>query len=374
MEMRAVVIVGGAKGYLERIADVPMALLDVLGRPVLDHVIDRLQQQGVARIAVVGELPEKSSALRRETVTLAHASGPLWRSAEAAFTEQAQGADVVLVFRLGAYLELNIEHLVQTHLDTAARVTAVVDQQGALLDHFVISASRRNDAAFLFRSELKQFRSGFEKYPFSGYCNRLKSAAGLRQLAIDAFSGDNHVVPQGKEIRPGVWVADGARIQRGARLLAPCFIGENAKVRAHAVVTRCSTVERDTCIDYGTVVENSSVLPHTSIGAGLDIVHSVAGFRRIANLARRAEVEITDPKLIDAGHRVAPVRALSQAASLASFLPMQLIKGMFNGQQSKPATLPQAVLAPSPALKESAPSAEGADGEQFPAPFIVARR
>jgi hypothetical protein len=53
---------------------------------------------------------------------------------------------------------------------------------------------------------------------------------------------------------------------------------------------------------------------------------------------------------------------------------MQLIKGMFNGQQSKPATLPQAVLAPSPALKESAPSAEGADGEQFPAPFIVARR
>ena len=374
MEIRAVVIVGGAKGYAERIGGVPIVMLDVLGRAVLDRMIDRLQQQGISSIAVVGEVSDQINAARRPNVTYTYSSGSPWRAAEAAFTEQAQAADVVVVLRLGGYLELNLEQLLQFHLDNAARVTAVVDPQGALLDHFVISASRRNDAAFLLRSELKQFRSGCVNYSFSGYTNRLRTAAGLRQLAIDAFTGDNHLEPAGRQIRPGVWVADGARVQRGARLLAPCFVGANAKVRAHAVITRCSTVEHSACVDYGVVVENSSILPYTSIGAGLDIVHSVVGFRRVAHLVRHVEVEITDPKLIDAAHAAAPIRALAQAASLATFLPMQLIKGIGNGHKPKPATLPQAVRAPSPALKQNSPSVEGADSEQFPAPFIVARR
>jgi hypothetical protein len=94
----------------------------------------------------------------------------------------------------------------------------------------------------------------------------------------------------------------------------------------------------------------------------------------VAHLARAVEVEITDPKLIDAASSAAPVRALGQAVSLATFLPRQLIHGMLNGHRPKPADLPQAVRAPSPALKQSATSSEHAGNEEFQAPFIVARR
>jgi hypothetical protein len=375
MDVKAVIIVGGNEGESERIAGVPIALLDVLGQSVLDRVIDRLESQGVCGVSVVGELSDRAAGTRRANVAFVHTGESPWRAAENAFGELAQaGADIVLVLRLGPYVEFDVEHLIQFHLDQTARVTAVVDRGGTLLDQFAISASRRNDAAFLLRSELRQFRSGCVKHEFSGYCNRLTSAAGLRQLAIDAFCGANQVVPVGREIRPGVWVADDARIQRGARLLAPCFIGAHAKVRAHAVVTRCSTIEHDACVDFGTVVENSSILPYTNVGAGLDVIHSVVGFRKVSHLARAVAVEITDPKLIDAASNTAPVRALGQAVSLAAFLPRQLVRGIVNGRRRTPATLPQAVRAPSSALKEPTASPENSSGEEFQAPFIVARR
>jgi carbonic anhydrase/acetyltransferase-like protein (isoleucine patch superfamily) len=379
MDVRAVVIVGGSQNggsenTHERFGGVPIALLDVLGIPVLDRVIDRLHAQGISAATVVGDLTQHRPGTRRAGVTYMHAvDGSLWRSAEAAFNDQAQaGAELVLVIRLGSYTELHYDHLIQFHLDQAARVTAVVDAQGVLLDRFVISASRRNDAAFLFRSELKQFRSGHTKYQYTGYCNRLKTTAGLRQLAIDAFAGDNEIKPAGNEIKPGVWVADNARVQRGARLLAPCFIGANAKVRAHAVITRCSAVERETCVDFGTVVENATVLPYTSLGAGLDIMHSVVGFRRIAHLVRSAEVEIDDTKLINAVSSAPHLRTLSHAASLAAFLPRQLVHGLTT-RRKKPVSLPEAVRATSPALKQSTSTAERSEGE-FDAPFMIARR
>jgi NDP-sugar pyrophosphorylase family protein len=374
MDVRAVLIVGGTENGSERFADTPIALSDVLGASVVERVLDSLESQGVASAAVVGDFSQLSPA-RRNNVTCLHAdSSSLWRSAETAFNEQAQaGADAVIVIRLGSYTELDIEPLVQFHLDQAARVTAVVDSHGELLDRFVISASRRNDAAYLFRSELKQFRSGYVKYTYNGYCNRLRTAAGLRQLAIDAFAGLNRIKPAGREIKPGVWVAEGARIQRGARLLAPCFIGANAKVRAHAVITRCSSVERDACVDFGTVVENASILRYARVGAGLDVVHSVVGFRRVAHLARATEVEIIDPKLIDSASSAAPVRALVHAVSLATFVPRNIVRGIVGARTPKPASLPQAVRTPSPALKEPAAAAEQAEGE-FDAPFIIARR
>jgi NDP-sugar pyrophosphorylase family protein len=374
MDVRAVILVGSGHGDTERFAGTPIALLDVLGRSVLDRVTDHLEQQGVSAISVVGELSERVATGRRPNVSYIYADPP-WRAAETAFNEQAQaGAELILVIRLGAYVELNIERFIQFHLDNTARVTALVDRVGNSLDHFAISASRRNDAAYLLRSELKQFRSGCVQFPFSGYINRLRSAAGLRQMVIDAFSGDNQIAPCGEQIKPGVWVGEGARIQRGARLLAPCFIGANAKIRAHAVIARCSTVERDACVDFGTVVENSSILPYANVGAGLDMMHSVIGFRRVAHLVRHTEVEIADPKLVNAVSSAPHLRALGHAISLATFLPKQLVKGMMNGQRPKPATLTQAVRSPSSALKQTATPEQNGSGEEFQAPFIVARR
>src|SRR5690349_1249496 len=86
MDVRAVIIVGGADGEKERIAGVPIAFLDVLGRPVVERMIEHLQQQSVSTIAVVGDVNGRLTSTRCQGATLVQAADSmLWRAAETAF-------------------------------------------------------------------------------------------------------------------------------------------------------------------------------------------------------------------------------------------------------------------------------------------------
>ncbi len=309
---------------------------------------------------------------------MAASGAQVWRAGETVFSDAAQaGAELVLVLRLGPYLELDIEDLLQFHLDQRNRVTPVCDPAGGPLHAFAISASRRNDAAFLFRHQLEESRTPCNRYIFRGYINRLDGARDLRRLAVDAFTSAAALQPIGRELRPGVWAGEGVRIAAGARVLAPAYLGSYSKVRTRAVVTRYSVLEHHAEVDCGTVVEHSTLLPYTYVGAGLDLAHSVAGNRRVYNLRRNAEVQITDPKLVDAVPAHAPIRALASVVSLAAFLPRQFVRGIFpSSQREQPASLPAAVSAPSPALKSPAAleAAAESNNSQFPANLMVARR
>ena len=182
------------------------------------------------------------------------------------------------------------------------------------LEIFCISASRRNDAASLFRTQLSHCRSECPLLQHEGYLNPLASPRDLRQFAIDILTRKTQTCPAGKEIKPGVWIASGAKVEKGARVLAPAFVGSLARVRAGAVITRCSSVERHAEVDCGTVIENSTVLPFSYVGAGLDLAHSVAGMGRIVNLYRDVDVEIVDPKLIASAVVASSKRLLASAA------------------------------------------------------------
>ncbi|MBI2679077.1 MAG: hypothetical protein HYX28_09875 [Candidatus Koribacter versatilis] len=388
MDVKAIVLVGpgAAEGSArEQVAGVPIPLLDVLGRPLLHRVVDRLRRS-VDEIAVIVEggegdaetfarLITSTAALPGVKATVMPAGGDMWRAAEEAFSDFAQnGAEVVVAIRLGPYAELDYDHLVQFHLDRGARVTAAVHEESEF-GVFAISASRRNDAAYLFRHRFLECREPCTQYPFAGYFNQLAGAADLRALTRDGLLQMNTLRPVGKEIKPGVWAGEGARIDRGARVLTPAFIGARSRVRTAAVLTRCSSVEHHAEVDCGTVVEDSSVLPFSYVGAGLDLAHAVVGFRRLVSLRRNTEVEFSDPTLIAMSSVHAPVRALASAASLATFLPKHILLGFFGkSRREKPADLPAAVRAPAahnlPALENGADDGSA----KFPSNLAVARR
>ncbi len=384
MDVRVILIVAPPAGATETesLSGVPVALLDVLGKPVLLRVVDRLRKFGVSGITVIGEVGAAAQPFARSATLglplLQATNGDVWRRAEAVFCEHAQsGADLVLVLRLGAYAELDFEDLVQFHLDQRSHVTAVYTPDGVPLDMVAIASSRRNDAAFLFRHGLRQFRVPAARYVFGGYCNHLCKAADLRRLACDGFGARAQMAPEGSEIRPGIWAAPSARIQPGARILAPAYIGPHAKVRSAAVVTRGSVLEHHAVVDCGTVVEDSTVLPYTYVGAGLDVAHAVVGFRRIQHLRRGVEIEIADARLIGLVPARASVGALGQAVAWASFLPAQILRGLFaKSQREAPAELPAAVQVPSPAITTPAEllPAETSEAAQFPSTLVVARR
>lgn len=373
MDVKAIFLLGGnSEGeHKGRIADVPIAMLDLFGEPILQHTVSRLEKLGVTSTAIISDVPANTvPGLRnnlRPDVAWIDAT-EVWKACEQQFSDFAQqGAEVILVIQ-GGYLELDYEELVQYHLDRGARVTSVVDTKGQALGVYAISASRRNDAAHMFRTEMKQFRSPAEHYTFGGYANLLQTPESLRQLALDAFAHTNAIRPKGREIKPGVWVAASARIHPKARVLAPAYIGPRVNVRASAVVTRGSVIEHHAEVDCGTVVENSTILPFSYIGAGLDVTQSVVGFKHISNLRRHVTVEIFDSCLVSSSSASATASTLSNALDLMSYLPKTLIRG-FSGKKvpATPATIPEAVKTTSPAV--SVP--EEVSSETGTAPFAT---
>jgi hypothetical protein len=242
---------------------------------------------------------------------------------------------------------------------------------------FCISASRRNDAASLFRSKLTHCRSDCPQFENFGYLNPLADSLDLRQFAIDILTLKTETSPAGEQIRPGVWAASRAQIEKGARVLAPAFIGACARIRSGAVITRCSSIEHHAQVDCGTVVENASLLPYSYIGAALELAHSVAGFSCIWNLRRDCAVRISDSKLLR--HLVASSRnrLLSSTAELVTYLPKQFWRGIFGPSPAPNPDLNNALRQTSPSLGAAAgyraPACDSQAANEFPSNFVVAR-
>ncbi len=382
MDIHALVLVKTAAEILEDpapLAPMSPALLAVAGKSPLQRTVEHLRRFGVQQITMLSDT-ELPAGLNPDGLSGNYVTAPrdrFWRAAENIFSDIAQaGAELVLLVSLGGYAEVDYEALVQFHLDRQARVSQL-SREGQPLEIFCISASRRNDAASLFRSQLGRCRVECPLLEHAGYFNPLQNARDLRQFAIDILTLKTQTQPAGNQVRPGVWIERRARIEKGARVLAPAFIGAFAKIRTNAVITRCSSVEHHAEVDLGTVVENSTILPFCRVGAGLDVAHSVLGAGVVANLRRDAKIEIGDPKLV--GHRTAgsAERFLYAAMEFTTYLPKQIWRGLAGKAAPQP-DLQSALRSTSPALGSAAgyqaPACDSRAAEEFPSNLAVVRR
>ncbi len=356
MDIRAILLVSVLNddaGATETVGGIPIAYLDVLGLPVIERVLRRLRQFGVCKTTLISDLPAGSADFARR-VLIQHdrqqveAEGAaLWESAEETFSQYAaEGADLIIALRLGPWGEVDFEEMIQHHLDHHCVVSMAVDAEGASLDLFVLNPSSRFDARELFQSHLQRLRRQCAPFSVKGYFNRLETTADLRRLALHGLLARNGVRPEGTEIKPGVFVGPGARIHRKARVIAPAFVGAPAKVRASALITRGTVIEHHGDVDCGTVVENSSVLPFTRVGAGLDVMHAVVGFRRLAHLRQNVEVEIADEKFVGMVPLTPLSRLAGSTAALFAFIPMQIYRGLTaSSQRTSAAECPESLEA-----------------------------
>jgi NDP-sugar pyrophosphorylase family protein len=389
MDVRAILLIGAepstsGAGSREKLAGIPFAYMDVLGTPVVTRVVQRLQRSGISRTVLLSDASVEAENFARHTGILPRISRipsgneELWKSAEDLFHNFADdGAELIVVIRLGGYVEIDYEELIQHHLDKRCAVTMAVDSESSRLDIFVLNASARKDANTLFRTQLQRLRRDCVPFPVTAYINRLQNAADFRRLGLDGLMGKNNVTPAAKETKPGVWAARSARIHPKARVVAPAYIGAHTKIRASALITRGTIVENHSEVDCGTVVENSTVLPYTCVGAGLDVMHSVVGFRRFAHLQRNVEFEITDKKLLGMAPLSTASRIAGSTVAAFSFLPKKIYRAVFARSRRK-----DAGQVPGTAEKTNAPSEDPVvealrvdpESSEFPSNLAVARR
>ena len=361
MDVRAILLTGipaetgepapqAAASTLENFSGIPFVLLPVLGQPLVQRIADRLMQSGIDSVTVLNAadpcLPLVQEARRSDLKWKDISADQVWRAAEDEFHELVQaGAELVIVIRAGAYGEVEVDPLLQFHLDRRNHTTQVLAGDGPL-DFFVLSGSRRNDAAFLLRSKLTRMRVSTQPFLTHGYVNRLRTAADVRALVMDSLMLRTRIHPVGEQVRPGIWIGSGARIDRSVRLVAPCYIGPHARVRSRSLITRASSIEHHAVVDCGTVIEASTVLPLSYVGAGLDLMHSIVGSKRIFSVRYSAELEVDDKTLVSELPATSALRTLNHAANLITFLPRQMLQSVFNGRKLRESkVLPECVPA-----------------------------
>lgn len=73
-------------------------------------------------------------------------------------------------------------------------------------------------------------------YELPSYWTDVGNLSEYRRSQIDALDGRVRVTIPGTEMRPRVWIDEGASVSPQARLHAPCVIGRGARVREGAVI------------------------------------------------------------------------------------------------------------------------------------------
>jgi carbonic anhydrase/acetyltransferase-like protein (isoleucine patch superfamily) len=312
----------------ETLAGTPISCLELLGCSVLQRTIKRLAQGGVTAFTILTEAGLAPINLRptpgwpKQTIEIYSLNSPsdVWPLVRRTIHSFAdKGVDNIVLMKLGAYVEFDPGDAIEFFKAADQAAIRVWDRQGAL-DLWLLNArhlSENGNMLEQLQSLLQE--SSLKTYPLSGYVNRLLGTADLRQLVMDIFHSHCEAKPEGVERRPGVWIDEEAIVHRQARIVPPAYIGKNTRIGAASLITRSSNIERDCYVDYGTAIENSSVLAGTYIGAGLDITHSVVYMNKLVHLYENVILEINDEILIGA-NQASPFRRAFRRNSKDSIL------------------------------------------------------
>lgn len=290
MHVAAIITIPGSQAQTDTRQDglampSPAAHCDLLGRTVLERVLDRVRIFGIGEIALIPENPP-------------HAGEGFWSAWDEVVSNYlGHGLQTLLLIRIGPYLEIDLLDFLRFHRETSSPLTQVYGQQRAL-DLVAVEAAQLREGSGSFRNRLRTIIPRHHRYAFSGYTNRLKDARDFRQLAKDALLGNAAIRPIGREIDANVWVGDGARVDASANIEGPAYIGKRTIIRPGAVITGASTVEQDCEIDVATRVHDSCIMRNTYIGAGLHVRNAVVGEKRLVRLDRAVQVEFRDSRLI----------------------------------------------------------------------------
>jgi hypothetical protein len=292
-------------------SDVPLGnrnltLVDLLGDSLLNRVVTRLETYGIQPVTVISDidlarLPDLN--WDNEATLECSPSSTLPSSLQSVMNEfSKRNVRAVVSIQLSAYAEVDFFDLLRFHREHGKAVTSVYDAEGPL-QISVFNLKQLMEGADLLcdlwnGSSWDHNRSLGKRYTFDGYVNRLETPYDFRRLATDSLHKRCELRPAGREVRPGLWIGDWARIDSAARILSPAYIGSRSKIRAAALITRGSCVERQCEVDCGTIIDDAHILPFSYLGPGLEVGHALVDGSRLLHLVRNLELQIHDRRLL----------------------------------------------------------------------------
>jgi NDP-sugar pyrophosphorylase family protein len=277
----------------------PFTCVDVLGRSVVERTIDRLVRADTELVSVLiaAEIAGSVQSLTGTWSNVRFQAVPDFSLAiQAKLQEHSEaGIEHSFVVSANVYAETDLLDLFYFHREAGQVVTRSFDREGPM-ELWVVSCAQAQDGDLSMM--LGNNNGSTSSYFVREYVRRVAGPKEIRQFATDVLQNRCAARPSGREVKPGIWMDEGAEAHRRARIVAPAYIGRRSKVQQDALVTRCSNIEEDCCIDCGTVIENSSVLCNTHVGIWLDVCYAMAEGNLFLSLNHDVALEISDPAII----------------------------------------------------------------------------
>jgi hypothetical protein len=101
-----------------------------------------------------------------------------------------------------------------------------------------------------------------------------------------------------REVQPGIWIGLHSQIDPTARLVAPCWLGDNVFVGAGATIGPNAIIDERVVVENGARVEQSVVWPETFVGRLVAVRNSVASGGTLLNWMTGSCLHVPDAFLL----------------------------------------------------------------------------
>lgn len=317
-------------------AGAPKPLLPVANRPIMEHVLRLLRRHGFDETVVTvqylaslvrtyfGDGEELGMHLSYATESTPLGTAGSVRNARSALSDQA-----FLVLSGDALTDIDLTALVAAHRRTGALVTTCLARVPDPLDFgIVITGEDGRVERFLEKPTWGQVFSDTvntgidvmepevfdsvepgrpvdwagEVFPSllargaplyghvaSGYWEDVGSLDSYVRAHADVLHGRVEVDVGGFQIRPGVWVGEGAQISEDAELTGPLLVGDYTQVEAGVVLRPLTVLGKNVVVRSGAVLERAVVHDNVFVGRQVGLRGCVIG--KGSDIMRAARVQ-----------------------------------------------------------------------------------
>jgi mannose-1-phosphate guanylyltransferase/mannose-1-phosphate guanylyltransferase/phosphomannomutase len=327
--MKAMVLAAGLGTRLRPLTfEISKPMVPVLDRPVMAHILDLLERNGVERVIAnlhyhpdpIREYFGERLAYNEEAELLGTAGGvracaeffdgePFLVISGDALTDIDLGAFARRHREAGGIATLAVKQVPDTREygvvlhDRAGRITGFQEKpepdealsdlgncgiymfEPAIFDYFP-DRPFVDWAQDVFPTLLEQ-DVAFFIHEVRDYWNDVGSLAELRRGTFDALRGDLRLQVAGAEAAPGLTTSDGAPLADGVEAEGPAWIGEGVRIGAGARLMGPVVIGDGAIIGDGAQLRDTIVFPGTEIPAGTILIGAIAGHGGIAASLRR---------------------------------------------------------------------------------------
>jgi mannose-1-phosphate guanylyltransferase / phosphomannomutase len=333
--MKAVIMAGGEGTRLRPLtANQPKPMLPVGNRPMMEHIVRHVRNHGFKDIVVTVQF--LASQVRNYfgdgsdmgvDLTYATETTPLG-TAGSVKNAAEQLDETFLVLSGDALTDVNLDEVVSFHRQSGAMVTValkrmdnplefgiVITRDDGRIERFLekphwgqVFSDTINTGIYVIEPEVfahipdgpsdfagdifpRLLARGVPLYGFvvDGYWEDVGNLEAYQQAHQDLLDGRVKVEVPGFEVRPGLWLGEGAEVDPDTTLDGPVLIGDFAKVEGGAQLREYTVIGSGVVVKSGAVLHRAIVHDNAYIGQGASLRGCVVG--RSADVKRGGRVE-----------------------------------------------------------------------------------